>query len=214
MAGAARFRTLARAARIFALLCFLLPFATVSCSSRQLNDAFNNAMGTSSPSPVPRAAPVRCTLIQASGVQLASGSAELSRDCLAGAAAFLPAMGPRSLAGTPLARSDFMVIAAAALILLTLALGFALKGNALVFAGMAGNMVAILAVAYAVFVRVPQAFHAIPLPRLVPVTKAQLGRILEVGAGSGFLLMTFFLLLAIVLDVLALHASRAPPAAA
>src|SRR5690349_25013268 len=101
MVGAPRFRNLARAARLVALLCFLLPFATVSCASRELTDAFNNAMGESaSPAPVPRGAPGACTLIRATGVELALGTAALSDECIAAASAFLPASGPRSLAGT------------------------------------------------------------------------------------------------------------------
>ena len=96
MAGAPRFRNLARAARLVALLCFLLPFATVSCSSRELTEAFNNAMGElASPAPVPRGAPSGCALIRppASSWPWTAG---LSDECVQAASAFLPASGPRS----------------------------------------------------------------------------------------------------------------------
>ena len=213
MAGAARFRALGRMARLVALLCFLLPFATISCSSRQLTDAFNNAMGPSaSPTPVPRTAPERCVLIRATGVQLALGMAEPAEECLHAAAGFLPDAGPQSLADTPLARSDPAVVLAFLLVVLSLALGFIRKGRLAVFGGAAGNVLAILATIWAIFVRLPQALHGFPPPASAPVTQEQLSRILEVNGGIGFWLMVLFLVLAIVLDLLALN--RAEPLAA
>jgi hypothetical protein len=206
MAGAARFRILARTARLLALLCFLLPFVTVSCSSRALTDAFNNAMGESaSPAPVPGAAPSRCTLIRATGLQLALGAAELSNECIDAASAALPASGPRDLAGTALARADPAVILAAALILLTLLLGLTLKAKAAAVTGVAGSALAILALIYAVFLRLPRTLYQLPRPPSLSVTQAQLARILEVGGGIGFWLALLFLALAIGLDLLALN---------
>ena len=206
MAGAARFRNLARAARLLALLCFLLPFVTVSCSSRELTGAFNNAMGESaSPAPVPGAAPARCTLIRATGVQLAMGSAELSNECIDAASAALPASGPRDLAGTPLAKADPAVILAAALILLTLLLGLVLKARTAAMAGVAGNVLAMLTLIYAVFLRLPRTLYELPRPPSLSVSQGQLGRILEVGGGIGFWLALLFLAVAIGLDLLALN---------
>lgn len=213
MAGAARFRNLARAARLLALLCFLLPFVTVSCSSRELTGAFNNAMGESaSPAPVPGAAPARCTLIRATGLQLALGSAELSNECIDAASAFLPASGQRSLKGTALARSDPGVILAAALILLTLALGVMLKNKAAVVAGMAGNALAILTLIHAVFLRLPRTLHDLPRPPSLLVSEAQLARILEVGGDIGLWLTILLLASAIGCDIAALQRREAKAA--
>ena len=209
MVGAPRFRNLARAARLVALLCFLLPFATVSCSSRDLTDAFNNAMGESaSPAPVPRGAPSACTLIRATGVQLALGTAELSDECVQAASAFLPASGPRSLAGTSLARSDPAVIFAAVLILLAFAAGFVLRGTRAAVAGVTGNALALFALIWAVFVRLPHALHDLPRPQSLPATEAQIARVLEVGGGVGLWLTILLLLLAIAFDILALNGPR------
>ena len=206
MAGAARFRIMARTARFLALLCFLLPFVTVSCSSRALTDAFNNAMGESaSPAPVPGAAPARCTLIRATGLQLALGSAELSNECIDAASAALPASGPRDLAGTALARADPAVILAAVLILLTLLLGFMLKSRAAAVTVVAGTALAILTLIYTVFLRLPRTLYDLPRPPSLSVTQGQLARILEVGGSIGFWLTLLFLVLAIGLDLLALQ---------
>jgi hypothetical protein len=214
MAGAARFRIASRAARILALLCFLLPFATVSCSSRELNDAFNKAIGpTSLRLSVTKAAPARCTLLQASGLQLALGTAQPSSECIGAAAAFLPERGAQSLASTPLARNDLAMIGAAALIVAALVLGIMLTGPGAVFAGMLAALLAVVAASWSVFVRLPQALHAVPIPRPVPISQTQLGRILEINGGAGFWLMVLALILASIFDVLALHRSKALPLA-
>ena len=212
MAGAARFTLFARIARILALLCFLLPFATVSCSSRELNDAFNNAIGpTSLRLPVTQAAPVRCTVLRASGLQLALGTAQPSTECLGGAAAFLPARGTQSLADTPLAKNDFAVIGAAALIVTALVIGAVLTGAAAVFTGMLAALLAVIALSWSIFMRLPQALHAVPIPRRLPINQEQLGRILEINGGTGFWLLVLALILASVFDVLAFHRSKPAP---
>jgi hypothetical protein len=161
---------------------------------------------------VTKAAPERCTVLQASGLQLALGTVEPSTECVGAAAAFLPERGRNSLASTPLARNDFAILGAAGLILAALLFGVMLKGAAPVFAGMFAAMLAAVAASWSVFVRLPQALHAVPIPRPVPVTQAQLGRILEISGGSGFWLMILALILASLFDVLALHRSKAAPA--
>ena len=211
MIGALRFRKLARAARLLALLCFLLPFATISCSSRELTDAFNNAMGDSaSPVPVPAGAPGRCTLIRATGVQLAVGSAQLSGECVQAVSAFLPASGPASLAGTSFARPDPAVILAALLILLAAASGVLLSARPAAIVGVAGDALAIFVLILAVFVRLPRALHDLPRPQSLPVAEPQLARILEVGGGVGLWLAILLLLVAIAFEILAAKGRRAP----
>jgi len=218
MAGSSLFLTLARVAKVAALLLFLLPFVTVSCSTREFAAAMSNQSGGVAEAPPPSGAPDHCVLIQASGLQLAMGTAEASRSCL-GAFADMGNEGNQSQQtdpNSPFAQNDWAVIGAAAAILLTLLLGFVLKGAAGIGLGILGSLAAIGAVAWSVFVRVPNAVFGAP-PRSgngPQLTAEQAQQIFTVSPGIGFWLMAGALILAIVCYVLALGGRKtAPPEA-
>jgi hypothetical protein len=214
MTGSSLFINLARGAKILALLLFLLPFVTVSCSTRDMA----GVMGNQSSAPAEALPPGlldNCVLIQASGLQLALGTAQASRSCLGAFADMAPNANPQAGPDKgPFGHNDFAVIGAAAAILLALLLGFLLKGAAGAIIGIVASLAAIGAVAWSVFYRVPHAVFNTPPgsgggPRL-SAEEAQ--RILHVDAGMGFWLMVFALLLAILFNGLSLRKGRAAPA--
>jgi hypothetical protein len=212
MASPTLFLNLARVAKVAALLLFLLPFVTVSCSTREAASLMGNQAGGTVEAPPPGVAE-SCVLIQASGLQLAMGTAEPSRSCLGPIADMAPENGQqRNNADSPFGKSDYAVIGAAAVLLLTLLLGFALKGVAGIALGILGALAAIGAVAWSVFVRIPEEVFAGPSSGSgTQLTAEQAQRLFTVAPGIGFWLMAGALLLAILFYVLAL---RKPAAAA
>jgi hypothetical protein len=156
-------------------------------------------------------------LIQASGLQLALGAAEASRSCFGALADMGNGANQSQQSDTngSFAQNDWAVIGAAAAILLTLLLGFVLKGAAGIALGIVGSLAAIGAVAWSVFFRIPDAFFSAPPhsgngPQLSP---EQAQRIFQVSPGIGFWLMTGALIVAIVCYLLALRGKKAAPAA-
>jgi hypothetical protein len=218
MAGSSLFLTLARVDKVAALLLFLLPFVTVSCSTREFAAAMSNQTGGAAGAP-PTGAPDHCVLIQASGLQLAMGTADASRSCLGALADMGSESNQPADPNSPFAQNDYAVIGAAAAILLTLLLGFVLKGATGIGLGIAGSLAAICAVAWSVFVRVPNAVFGAPPrsgngPQLTP---EQAQHVFTVSPGIGFWLMAGVLILAILCYVLALGGRKtaspeAPPA--
>ena len=215
MAGSSLFLTLARVAKVAALLLFLLPFVTVSCSTRDFARAMSNGSEGAVADAPPTGTPDHCVLIQASGLQLAMGTAEASRSCL-GAFADMGNEGnqnQRSDPNGPFAQNDWAVIGAAAAILLTLVLGFLLKGGPGIVLGIAGSLAAIGAVAWSVFVRIPNAVFGAPPPsgNGPQLTAEQAQQVFTVSPGIGFWLMAGALILAIICYVLALGGKKAAP---
>jgi hypothetical protein len=212
MAGSSLFLNLARVAKVAALLLFLLPFVTVSCSTRDLATVMSNGSGAAA-EPPPSGVPDHCVLVQASGLQLALGTAEASRSCLGAFADMGNESSQQADPDSPFAQNDYAVIGAAAVLLLTLLLGFLLKGMAGIILGIAGSLAAICAVAWSVFVRVPNAVFGAPPrsgsgPQLTP---EQAQHIFSVSPGLGFWLMAGALILAIICYVLALGGRRSAP---
>lgn len=208
---------LARLAKIVALLVFFLPFVTVSCSPREVSAIMGNQSGPAAEAP-PAGMPENCVLVQASGLQLALGQASPG-SCL-GALANMPGETNRQpdMSG-PFAQNDYAVIGAAAAILLTLVLGFVLKGAAGPILGIVGSLGAIGAVAWSVFMRIPEAVFSSPPQggNGPPMSAEQARQILHVEPGIGFWLMAVMLILATVLYAVALgkgKAASATPAAA
>ncbi len=212
MAGASLFLNLARGAKVAALLCFFLPFVTVSCSSRELASVIHQA-GAAAEAPSPDR-PDPCVLIQASGAQLAMATAEPSQSCLGVIADMMTDTGQQqNEANGPFGRNDYAVIGAAAAILLTLLLGFALKGAAGIAIGIAGALAALGAVAWSVFVRIPAGIFGGPGPGGGPqLTAEQARQVFTLSPGSGFWLMAGALLAAIVCYILALGSRKPAPA--
>lgn len=211
MASPTLFLNLARVAKVAALLLFLLPFVTVSCSTREAASIGNEQGGTVEAPPPDLAE--SCVLIQASGLQLAMATAELSRSCLGPVADMVPDNGQqRNDSNGPFGKSDYAVIGAAAVLLLTLLLGFVLKGMAGIAIGIAGALAAIGAVAWSVFVRIPGEVFAGPSSgNGSQLTAEQAQRIFTVAPGIGFWLMAGALMLAILFY---LFAMRKPATAA
>ena len=220
MAGTSIFGNLARAAKIMALLLFLLPWVTVSCSPQGFSDtmAAQGKQGMSLPN-IGQAQP--CVLISASGLQLALGDATPRNDCFAG----LPTNGrePEANNGSnPFGDPNIAVIAAAGLILLALIATFLLKGGAGAGSGAAGSLLAACAIVYAVMVQAPAAVRASfasgaggsgPTP-----PPEELERMIHTSPAIGFWLVVALLLVAIAFNLLAMKkrkvvtAGTPPPA--
>jgi len=218
MSGSSFF-TIARIAKVVALLFFLLPFVTVSCSSRDFAAAMSNGRGPAADSAMPSMPGMEqdCVLISASGLQLALGSAELSRSCF-GALADMDPRGSQKASSDngPFSKSDVAVIGAAAALLLALLLGFLLKGAAGPVIGIIASAGAIGAVAWSIFFRIPDAVFSGPAPAGggQQLSAEQARQILSVNPGIGFWLMAAALLAAILCCVLALSKGKAAPASA
>lgn len=196
MAGSSPYGNLARAAKVIALLLFLLPWVTISCSSDAL---------TREAAPVTQTSPMMSggiPIARANGLQLATGAIKLVTD----------GMPQRDNAAPP---PDFQpeigVIAGAALIVLALIATFLLKGAAGAIAGIGGSALAIAALCYSIFLHVPQAARDAfassgsasgggsgPSPE-------QLAQIIQVKVEFGFYLTLVMLILAIVFNVMAIR---------
>jgi hypothetical protein len=226
MAGSSLFSNLARGAKLLALLLFLLPWVAVSCSPRGAVEVAGNEAG----SVPPAVATARdCTVITASGLQLAMGSAKASRDC--------PEVIGNAM-GTPMPENDnadnddhpfkdpnIAVIAGAVLILLALIGSFLLKGTAATIAGAGGSLLAACAFVYAVIIQAPglvrdkilSGSSGLGGPAMPGAggaggpTATQVDRMIHTSPAIGFWLVLLALLAAIALNVMA---SRKPGAVA
>jgi hypothetical protein len=183
---------LARIAKLVALLLFLLPWVTVSCSPRGLGPA--------------AAAPAAATtdagdmiLVRATGLQLATGRAT-------------PAQSDRPRPGAPpnpFSSPDPPIAGGALLILLSLAASF-VSGRRGSLAAAAGCALAAIALAYAVLARIPAEVHASFAGSPLPPT--EFAQMIHVRTEIGFWLTLLALAAAMVLNVLAIRGR--PPAAA
>jgi hypothetical protein len=209
MAGPSLFGNLARGAKLVALLLFLLPWVTVSCSSQGFSEAMRNEASTSPPPPeMLSGAGGSIPLATASGLQLATGSVQLITSSM-----------PQ--AGTPNSRQpvfspEIGVIAGAALILLALLGSFLLKGGAGAIAGIAGSALAFAALAWSVFMHFPPAAREALMASNsnsgeTQPTLEQLAQIVQVKPELGFYLTLVMLVLAILFNILAMR--KAPAAA-
>jgi hypothetical protein len=174
---------LSGAAKVVALLLFLLPWITVSCSGQ--------------------------TLITMSGLDLARGVVSMHNP-MTGATESPPGTNG----------GDMFVIAGAVLILISLAIGFLIRGRTGALAAIASAIAAAASLAYTVLVRIPGKAHDTPA---MPgggapsgMSAEQLAAMIQVNVQIGFWLVMLALVAAIVLDFMAMSgsAAAAPPAAA
>ena len=114
MAGSSLFLNLARAAKVVALLLFLLPWVTVSCSPDAMERMQSEATGNSGPRLRGPSLGSGIPVANASGLNMATGQVQI----------LLPNAGPREQAKTPQQPPsvpiEIGVIAGAALILIAL----------------------------------------------------------------------------------------------
>ena len=226
MAGSSLFQHLARGAKVIALLLFLLPWVTVSCSPQAFSDSLRSDMrrdtGIEAPLPPgPRglSGGSGCVLLSASGLQLAIGSATPRNDCFAG----LPADGQdaRTTNENPFETPNIAVIVAAALLLLALLASFALKGAAQAVVGAGGSLIAAGAIFYAVMIQAPALVRAsfaqgsaTGAARPGGMPPEQLEQMIRTEPASGFWIVLVMLVLAVVLNLLAMKKPAAALAAA
>lgn len=165
---------LARALKFAALLCFLLPWATVSCSSGRLSDTVEFRM-SGAPSEV---------IARPSGLTLATGSVRMVQET--------PGAGanpPRN----PFAHPDPFAGLGAAFILAAFVLTFALRGPRGRLAALGATVLAGGLLCYAVLVRLPQGAEAYAAAvisdgaaRGTRLDPAELVRMIEVRTEPGF----------------------------
>jgi len=186
----ASFDTLARVAKIAALLCFLLPWVAVSCSSMPGDNAASQVVTVSE----------RDGNATATGIGLATGTAHIAIPSATRAPPSPP--GPRPA-----------VLAATLLILISLALTFLRRGR---IAAIAGSAAAVALLGYAVLFEVRRltrdwllawAGTEFPDHPWLRDPRAMLEAI-EVRPQFGFWLTIAALVAAIVLDILALKRAR------
>lgn len=120
----------ARAAKILALLFFLLPWATASCSVRQTSES----------------APEAQWKIRASGAALATGRAVLE----------VQSPPDSAMPPNPFGRPDLPILAGALLILLSLGATFFVEGRKRAIAAMTGLALAAGALCYSILWRFPR----------------------------------------------------------
>jgi hypothetical protein len=116
-------------------------------------------------------------------------------------------------------KGDLLVVIGAALILLSLAVTFVMKGRTGVLAAIVGTVLAGVALAYTVLVRIPVSARAGALAGSDGggsggMNQAQIAEMIKVNVEIGFWLMLAALAAAAVLGFMALKGSAAPAAAA
>jgi hypothetical protein len=191
---------LARIAKVLALLLFLLPWVTVSCSPQALGPAAG-----SPPAMMSGAGDV--ILIEATGMQLATATATPNN----------PNPQAASPPPNPFAAPDYLVLGGALLILLALAASFALKGSKGPLAAAAGSAASAALLCYALLVEIPRLVHGAFASSAgamgpSPIDAAELARVIKVETQIGFWLTILALAAAVALNILAMRG--APPAAA
>ena len=186
---------LARAAKLAALLLFLLPWATVSCSSGRLIEAAEFEM-SGAPS---------MALARPSGLALATGNVRLLQE---------PPSAGASPPPNPLSRPDPFVAGGALLILLAFGLAFVRRGR---IAALGTTALAIAALCYAIFVRLPRNAHDYALAmvagdgRGATLDPRELVQMIEVRPEAGFWLTLLALIVAAVSLGLSLRANEGAP---
>jgi hypothetical protein len=194
---------LARIAKVVALLLFLLPWVTISCSPQALGPMSGGP-------PAGMSGTGDMTIAKATGVQLAMGTVATTN----------PNPTAASAPPNPFSTPNLPILGGGLLILLALAVTFVLKGGkgALVAAGACAAAAA--ALCYAVMVQIPEAVRGSFAsstgsgPETPPINPAELAQMIQVKVEIGFWLTIAALVAAIVLNVLGMRASAAPAAAA
>jgi hypothetical protein len=194
MAGLPSMTNLARVARVVALLLFLLPWASVSCTTYGL-DRLADGAATSAPS---RAMP----MARASGLQLATGSVSYSDTALISSS--------MDEISKLFERPNPAVAGAALLILLSLGVSFVLRGTRATIVGIIADALAAIALCYAVLIEIPGKadglFHRLGGGRM--------GIEIHVNVEIGFWLCVAALAASILFGAVALTRGAGPPATA
>jgi hypothetical protein len=184
---------LARIAKVVALLLFLLPWVTVSCSPQAMNAAGGPPAGamTSTGDVV---------LVKATGLQLATGTATPTN----------PNPSAASAPPNPFGKPNYPILGGALLILLALAATFLLKGRKAALAAAAGSALAAVILCYAVLLDIPKLVQTTFMGGTAagggapPIDPAELARMIQVKTEIGFWLAILALVAAVVLNVLAM----------
>ena len=215
MAGSSLFLNLARAAKVVALLLFLLPWVTVSCSPDAMERMQSEATGNSGPRLRGPNLGSGIPVANASGLNMATGQVQI----------LLPNAGPREQAKAPQQQPsvpiEIGVIAGAALILIALLATFLLSGGARAIGAIGAGVLAIGALCYSVFVSYPPAVRT-ALAANNPSgaggssapTPDQIAQILSVKPEFAFYLVLLMLALAVLFNALTMRKPAAPVAAA
>jgi len=171
---------LARAMKVAALLCFLLPWATVSCSSGRLTEAAEFEI-SGAPSE---------TIALPTGIGLATGSVRMLQE---------PPSAGEAPPANPFARPDPFTIAGAVLILAAFALTFVRRA---LLAALGAALLAGGALCYAILVRLPRTAHDYTAAMISGDTRLEPGQLLqmlEVRIEPGFWLTLLALAAAVAL---------------
>lgn len=194
---------LARAAKIVALLLFLLPWVTISCSPQALGQG-----GGADAAALAGAGDV--TIARATGAQLAMGTVVATNPN--------PSAGPTP---NPFNHPNYAVMGGALLILLSLAVTFLLQGGRGAIAAAGGCALAAAALCYAVLVQVPNEVRASFAggagtggAGAPPMDPLELARLIQVKVEIGFWMAIAALVAAILLNLLAMKGSGASAASA
>jgi hypothetical protein len=184
---------LARVMKIVALLLFLLPWVTVSCSAEGLGPSSSGASMTGAPT---------TQLVRATGLELASGDVVFQGGAPPPSAANAP---PRPFSGP-----DMTLIGAAFLIALAFAATF-LEGAAGVLAAIGCVVLAGAGLCYTILVRVPQSVRdyfgsaaTSDTGNPSPIDPAELARMIQTKVEAGFWLTIAALVATIVFLLLAM----------
>ena len=211
MAGSSLFLNLGRGAKVLVLLLFFLPWVAVSCSPDALERIQSESRGAGT-QVRPSISPPSVVIATASGLDMAIGSLKLTNP----AAGLEPASGVRSTGGVaPGIAPELGVIVGVFLLILALVATFVLKGTAGAAVGAGGSLLAALAFCYSVFIHYPPAaIAAFAATRREGNANAdQVAQILSVKPEAGFYIVLLLLILAVVLNILAMRKPAAPPAA-
>src|SRR3954467_12345406 len=183
---------LARAAKIAALLLFLLPWVTVSCSPQ--------ALGRADGPPGLMAGTGDMVLVKATGLQFATGKVTATN----------PNPSSASAPPNPFTTPNYPILGGALLILLSLAASF-VPGRRGSLAAAAGCALAAILLGYGVLVQIPAEVHASFAGSAgagSAAPPAELGRMIQVKGEIGFWLTLMALAAATVVDLLALRTPR------
>ncbi len=219
MAGSSLFQNLARGAKVLALLLFLLPWVTVSCSPDALQQAQSGGTGSAprlnlGSSGMGAGVPIA----NASGLNMALGQLNMllpNREAGAGRGE------PGKATQAPAVAAEIGVIAGFALVLVGLLGSFLLKGAAAALAGIGSCVLAIGALCYSVFVSYPPAVRAAlaannpsGAARQGTPTPEEIAQILSVKAETAFYIVLLVLILAVLFNALAMRKPAAVTVAA
>ncbi len=214
MAGSSLFTNIARAAKVVVLLLFFVPWVTVSCAPDAMQRMQAAEQGLEArPQPALGGSAPAIVIARASGLDLAMGKLQMN-DPTAG-------MGPQSASSAgpnrepPTVAPEVAVIAGAALLLIALLATF-LKGAVGAMAAAGSSLLAVAAFCYSVFVHYPPAVIAAfaANQRGGSASVEQVGQVLSVQPDTLFYLVLLLLVLAVLLNVLAMRKPAAAPSAA